>query len=49
MMPQKIDKKIKIYFYLILFLLFSSQFNLNIVKNFHEKFKVSNIQIQGDE
>jgi len=48
MMPQKIDKKIKIYFYLILFLLFSSQFNLKIVKNFHEKFKVSNIQIQGD-
>ena len=48
MMPQKIDKKIKIYFYLILFLLFSSQFNLNMVGNFHEKFKVSNIQIQGD-
>ena len=48
MMPLKIDKKIKIYFYLILFLLFSSQFNLNMVRNFHEKFKVSNIQIQGD-
>ena len=48
MMPQKIDKKIKIYFYLILFLLFSSQFNLNMVGNFHEKFKVSNIQIHGD-
>ena len=48
MMPQKIDKKIKIYFYLILFLLFSSQFNLNMVRNFNEIFKVSNIQIQGD-
>ena len=48
MMPQKADKKIKIYFYLILFLLFSSQFNFKIVKIFHEKFKVSNIQIQGD-
>lgn len=48
MMPLKIDKKIKIYFYLILFLLFSSQFNLNMVRNFNEIFKVSNIQIQGD-
>ena len=48
MMPQKIDKKIKIYFYLILFFLFSSQFNLKILTNFQEKFKVSNIQIQGD-
>ena len=48
MMPLKIDKKIKIYFYLILFLLFSSQFNLNMVRNFNDIFKVSNIQIQGD-
>ena len=48
MMNKKIDKKIKIYFYLILFLLFSSQFNFKIVGNFHEKFKVSNIQIHGD-
>ena len=44
-----IDKKIKVYFYIILFLLFSTLFNLNISNNFEEKFKIIDIQKNIDE
>lgn len=49
MMLQFIDKKIKVYFYIILFLLFSTLFNLNISNNFEEKFKIIDIQKNIDE
>ena len=48
-MLQLIDKKIKVYFYIILFLLFSTLFNLNISNNFEEKFKIIDIQKNIDE
>ena len=43
-----IDKKIKIYFYLILFLLFSTLYNMNLALFFNNKFKVINIENQDD-
>ncbi len=43
-----IDKKIKIYFYLILFLLFSTLYNMNLALYFNSKFKVINIENQND-
>ena len=49
MMLQLIDKKIKVYFYIILFLLFSTLLNLNISNNFEEKFKIIDIQKNIDE
>ncbi len=47
-MLQPIDKKIKIYFYLILFLLFSTFYNMNLTKYVNSKFKVINIENQND-
>ena len=47
-MLQSIDKKIKIYFYLILFLLFSTFYNTNLELYFKSKFKVINIDNQND-
>ena len=43
-----IDKKIKIYFYLILFLLFSTFYNIDLALFFNNKFKVTNIENQDD-
>ena len=48
MMLQKVDKKTKIYFYLFIFLLLSSPFNFNFLKNLEKKFQINNIDIQGD-
>ena len=48
MMLQKVDKKIKIYFYLLIFLLLSSPFNFNLLKNLEKKFQIIDIDIQGD-
>ncbi len=42
------DKKIKIYFYLFLFLLFSTFFNTNSAMYFNNKFKVINIENLND-
>ena len=47
-MLQLVDKKIKIYFYLILFLLFSTLYNMNLVSYFNSNFKVINIEKQND-
>jgi len=43
----RIDKKIKIYFYLSLFLLFSTLNNMNLELYFISKFKVINIENQN--
>ena len=43
-----IDKKIKIFFYLILFLLFSTFNNLNLQLYFNSKFKVINIENRNE-
>ena len=43
-----IDKKIKIYFYLTLFLLFSTFYNTNLSLYFNGKFKVINIENRND-
>ena len=43
-----IDKKIKIFFYLILFLLFSTFNNLNLELYFNNKFKVINIENRNE-
>ena len=42
------DKKIKIYFYLLLFLLFSTFYNTNSAMYFNSKFKVTNIENLND-
>ena len=47
-MLQSIDKKIKIYFYLILLLLFSTFYNTNLALYFNSKFKVINIDNQNE-
>ncbi len=47
-MLQPIDKKLKIYFYLILFLLFSTFFNTNLAFFFNKKFKIVNIENQNE-
>ena len=47
-MLQSIDKKIKIYFYLTLFLLFSTFYNMNLAFYFNSKFKVINIENRND-
>ena len=43
-MHLQIDKKIKIYFYLILFLLFSTFYNSNLAFYFNSKFKIIKIE-----
>ena len=48
MMLQLIDKKIKIYFYLILFLLFSSIYNFKLIIYFKEIFKITYIETQSN-
>ena len=48
MMLQLIDKKIKIYFYLISFLLFSSIYNFKLIIYFKEIFKITYIETQSN-
>ena len=45
-MLQLINKK-KIYFYLVSFLLFSTSFNYNLLKDMRTSFKISNIKIEN--
>ena len=48
MMLQLIDKKIKIYFYLILLLLFSSINNFKLIIYFKEIFKITYIETSNN-
>ena len=47
-MHLSIDKKIKIYFYLLLFLLFSTLYNVNLEIYFKNKFKITYIKNQNN-
>ena len=47
-MRLQIDKKIKFYFYLIFFLLFSTFYNSNLELYFNKKFKIDNIENKNE-
>ena len=47
MMLQLTDK-IKIYFYLIIFITLLSLHNINLIKSFDDFFKISKIEIKGN-